>query len=56
MIEAPEQTDTVLCLDPEEVKVVRAALRMLKATLGREEAEELAEVKALLDKLDKPTA
>jgi hypothetical protein len=44
--------ETVLRLTPDEVVLLRAALRMLRATLGRDEAEELDEVKALLEKLE----
>jgi hypothetical protein len=39
---------------PDEVELVRTALRMLRSALGRDEADELAEVKALLRKLDAP--
>jgi hypothetical protein len=39
-------------LDPDELAVVRTALKMLLATLGREEAGELALVQSLLEKLD----
>ena len=52
MTEAPATTDTVLRLTPDEVELLRAALKMLKATLGREDAEELAEVQALLLRLE----
>jgi hypothetical protein len=38
-------------LTPEEVELVLTALRLLESTLGREEADELAEVEALLVKL-----
>jgi len=38
-------------LTDDEVQLVRTALKMLLSTLGREEAEELAEVQALLRKL-----
>jgi hypothetical protein len=37
-----------------ELRLLRTALEMLEDTLGREEAEELAEVQALLQRL--PTA
>lgn len=52
MTEAPAPMDTILRLTPDEVELLRAALRMLKATLGREEADELAEVQALLRRLE----
>lgn len=38
-------------LEPAELELVRNALMLLLSTLGREEADEVAEVKALLDKL-----
>jgi predicted DNA-binding transcriptional regulator YafY len=50
MAETPEGTE--LHLTHDELQLVIAALRMLRSTLGREEAEELAEVQALLAKLD----
>jgi hypothetical protein len=34
-----------------ELALVRTALQMLEDTLGREEAEELAEVQAILERL-----
>jgi hypothetical protein len=46
-------TETVLHLSPSEVELVRAALRMLRNVLGREEADELEAVKALLERLEK---
>ena len=52
MTEAPAPAETVLRLSPEEVDLVKAALQMLRATLGREEADELAEVQALLGRLE----
>ena len=41
-------------LDPAELALVRTALEMLEDTLGREEAEELAEVQGLLRRLPRP--
>ena len=38
-------------LSPSELALVRTALEMLEDTLGHEEAEELAEVQALLKRL-----
>ena len=35
-----------------ELELVRTALRLLLSTLGREEAEELEEVRALIAKID----
>jgi predicted DNA-binding transcriptional regulator YafY len=52
MTEAPAPTETVLHLTPDEAALLRAALQMLRSTLGREEAEELAEVQALLKRLE----
>jgi hypothetical protein len=51
-----ERTDdprrsTSLELTADELELVRNALRLLESTLGREEAEELHEVKALLARL-----
>jgi hypothetical protein len=46
-----EATTTTLELTPEEVVIVRTALRLLRSTLGREEADELAEVQLLLERL-----
>lgn len=42
---------TKLDLTPGEVELMRTALQMLEDTLGREEADELAEVQALLARL-----
>lgn len=41
-----------LSLTPEEAGLVRTALRLLLSMLGRDEADEMAEVKALLRKLE----
>ena len=51
-VPAPAPAETVLRLTPEEAALLRTALQMLHATLGREEAEELAQVSALLRKLE----
>jgi hypothetical protein len=40
----------------DEFQLVKVALRLLLSTLGREEAEELEEVRALLQRLDSPGA
>jgi hypothetical protein len=52
---APErrgaQPTTVIDLTPNELALVRTALGLLRSTLGREEADELAEVQALLARL-----
>lgn len=44
--------ETVLRLTPDEIALLQAALRLLRSTLGHEEAEELAEVKSLLRRLE----
>jgi hypothetical protein len=41
----------VVTLNPEEHALVMAALRLLRSILGRDEAEELAMVQALLDRM-----
>jgi hypothetical protein len=43
-------------LSPAELSLVRTALEMLEDTLGHEEAEELAEVQALLRRLPEAPA
>jgi hypothetical protein len=48
---AGAQVTTVIELTPNELALVRTALGLLRSTLGREEAEELAEVQALLARL-----
>ena len=45
--------ETAVHLAPEELVLVIAALRLLRATLGRDEAEELHEVQALLERLQR---
>ena len=52
MTEAPAPAETVLHLTSDEVALLRTALRMLRATLGRDEADELAEVQALLKRIE----
>jgi hypothetical protein len=42
----------VLHLAAEEVVLVRSALRMLRNVLGRDEADELKAVQAILERLD----
>jgi Arc/MetJ-type ribon-helix-helix transcriptional regulator len=39
-------------LTPSEVELVRTALRLLRNTLGRDEADELVEVMALLERFE----
>jgi len=45
------QSTMVIELTSNELALVRTALGLLRSTLGREEAEELAEVQALLIRL-----
>ncbi|OGO55981.1 MAG: hypothetical protein A2V85_04165 [Chloroflexi bacterium RBG_16_72_14] len=52
MTDAPTIPDTYLRLNAEEAALIREALKLLRSTLGRDEAEELDEVKALLRKLE----
>jgi hypothetical protein len=40
-----------LDLTPSELQLLRAALQLLEQTLGHEEADELEEVQALLERL-----
>jgi hypothetical protein len=49
----PTATEATRSVDltSSELELVVTALKLLRATLGREEAEELAEVMALLEKL-----
>jgi hypothetical protein len=49
MNEAPDTFQ--LDLNPDEAQLVRTALEMLEDTLGHDEADELAEVQALLRRL-----
>jgi len=47
------ETQTVeLSFTPDELQLTRTALRLLLSTLGRDEAEELAEVQAILARID----
>jgi hypothetical protein len=46
------RTTRALDLSADEVDLIRIALRLLASTLGREEADELAEALALLRRLD----
>jgi len=49
-----DETTVRLDLSPNEFELVRTALRLLLSTLGHEEAEELQEVRALLQRLVTP--
>jgi hypothetical protein len=46
----------VLRLSPSEAELLRTALRLLLSALGRDEAEELEAVKALLQRLEATSA
>ncbi len=46
-----EKPSTTIVLSPGELDLVRTALRLLESTLGREEADELEAVQALLHRL-----
>ncbi len=48
----PESSDVTLTVNRDELQLVRAALRLLEDTLGKEEADELRAVKALIAKID----
>jgi len=48
---APPVETVVIELTPDELALVRAALRLLLSTLGHEEAEELHEVRTLIERL-----
>jgi hypothetical protein len=52
MTEISAPAETVLRLTQDEKALLLAALRLLRATLGRDEADELDEVKALLARLE----
>jgi hypothetical protein len=49
----PTHVETAVHLTPDELVLVIAALRLLRSTLGRDEAEELHEVQALLERLER---
>lgn len=49
--EAPPVETTTIELTPDELALVRAALRLLLSTLGHEEADELHEVRELIERL-----
>jgi hypothetical protein len=53
MDRSESQTDVsyAVTLAPSEIDLIRTALEMLEDTLGREEADELGEVQALLRRL-----
>jgi hypothetical protein len=41
-----------LSLTAEQLQLVRTALRLLLSTLGREEADEIRDVQAILERID----
>jgi hypothetical protein len=45
-------SSTTIELSPSELALVRTALQFLLSTLGRDEADEIGEVQALLAKLE----
>lgn len=45
-------TSVTLELTADEVQLVRTALQLLRSTLGRQEADELDEVRTLLTRLE----
>jgi Arc/MetJ-type ribon-helix-helix transcriptional regulator len=52
MTEGVASTDVLVRLSPPEAEIVRTALRLLRNMLGRDEADELAVVMALLERLE----
>lgn len=60
MDRSEDQTDVsyAVTLTPSEIDLIRTALEILEDTLGREEADELVEVQALLRRLphSRPTS
>jgi hypothetical protein len=51
-----DDTSIRLDLSRDEFELVRTSLRVLLSTLGREEAEELEQVRALLGRIDREGA
>jgi hypothetical protein len=54
MIEPTAAPEVEVRLSPAEMDLVRSALQLLLATLGRDEADEIAAIKVMLRKLDTP--
>jgi hypothetical protein len=52
MAEITAPPEAVVSLVPDELLLIRAALRLLLSTLGRDEADEVEEIKTLLMKLE----
>ena len=52
MAEITAPPEAVVSLVPDELLLIRAALRLLLSTLGRDEADEVEEIKTLLTKLE----
>ena len=55
MTQPTDPDQVTLELTPSELALVRTALRLLLSTLGREEAEELEEVRDLLGRMPGPS-
>jgi hypothetical protein len=51
-----EDQPVQLSLTADELELVRTALKLLISTLGREEADELAEVQAVLRRIEQASA
>jgi hypothetical protein len=54
MIEPAAAPEVEVRLLPAEMDLVRSALQLLLATLGRDEADEIAAIQVMLRKLDTP--
>jgi hypothetical protein len=52
MLETSPKPEVEVRLTPTDLELVRTALQLLLSTLGREQAQELVEVKALLKKIE----
>ncbi len=52
MAQTAAPTKVTLELTADELQLVRTALQLLRSTLGRQEAEELDEVRSLLTRLE----
>ncbi len=52
MAEITAPPEAVVSLTSDELLLIRAALRLLLATLGRDEADEVEEIKTLLLRLE----
>jgi hypothetical protein len=52
MLQTVAPVKVTLELTADELQLVRTALQLLRSTLGRQEADELAEIRALLTRLE----